>query len=141
MRFVPTRLHGVVDYAWGAALILMPRLLGWPADSAEARVAQAVGLGAIAYAAVTDYELGLVPVLSMRDHLALDVAGGAALAAAPWLFGFAGRSQGLHLAFGLFAVAAGLVTVQHPESGAALAHRQGPGRGRPGLPDRRRLLR
>ena len=121
MRIIPTRLHAAVDYAWGAALLLAPRLLRLRADSAEARVAQAAGLGAIAYAALTDYELGLVPALSMREHLALDVAGGAMLAASPWLFGFAGRIQGPHLAFGLFAVAAGLTTRTRPERGALLA--------------------
>lgn len=121
MRFVPTRLHGVVDYGWGAALLLMPGLLRLPARSAAARTCQAAGLGAVAYAALTDYELGLVPALTMREHLALDVVGGAALAASPWLFGFSDRIRGPHLAFGLFAVAAGLVTRTRPERGAVLA--------------------
>lgn len=121
MRIIPTRLHGMVDYAWGAALLLAPRLLGLRAGSAEARAAQAAGLGAIAYAALTDYEPGLVPALTMREHLVLDVAGGAALAASPWLLGFAGRVRGPHLAFGLFAVAAGLLTRTRPEHGALLS--------------------
>jgi hypothetical protein len=118
MRFVPTRLHGAVDYAWGAALLLLPRSLGLPARSAAARSCRVAGAGAIAYAALTDYELGLVPALSMREHLALDIAGGAALAASPWLLGFAHRVRGPHLAFGLFAVAAGLVTRTRPGRGA-----------------------
>jgi hypothetical protein len=123
MRFVPTRLHGAVDYAWGAALLLAPRLLRLPPGSAAARTAQAAGAGAIAYAALTDYELGLVPALTMREHLALDLAGGAALAASPWLFGFADRVRRPHLAFGLFAVAASLVTRTRPEEGASLPTR------------------
>lgn len=125
MRFIPTRLHGAVDYLWGAALLAAPRLLDLPAGSAEARAAEVAGAGAIAYATLTDYELGLVPVLTMRQHLALDLAGGAALAASPWLLGSAGRRRGrLHLGFGLFAVAAGLLTRTRPEHGAAL--RRGP---------------
>ena len=123
MRFVPTRLHGAVDYAWGAALLLAPRLLRLPPGSAAARTAQAAGTGAVAYAALTDYELGLVPALTMREHLALDLAGGAALAASPWLFGFADRVRRPHLAFGLFAVAASLVTRTRPEEGASLPTR------------------
>jgi hypothetical protein len=121
MRFVPTRLHGAIDYAWGAALLLAPRLLHFPTHSAEARSCAAAGAGAVAYAALTDYELGLVPALTMREHLALDVIGGAALVASPWLFGFADRVRGPHVAFGLFAMAAGLVTRMRPEHGAALA--------------------
>lgn len=110
MRFIPTRLHGAIDYVWGAVLLAAPRTLRLPPRSPEARAAQAAGAGAIAYAALTDYELGLAPALGMRQHLALDVAGGALLAASPWLLGFAGRRHGPHLAFGLFAVAAGLLT-------------------------------
>lgn len=117
MRFVSTRLHGVVDYLWGAALLAAPRLFRLRPGSAEARSAQAAGAGAIAYAALTDYELGLVPVLSMRQHLALDIAGGAALAAAPALLGFSGRRGTPHLAFGLFAIGAGLLTRTRPAHG------------------------
>lgn len=118
MRFVPTRLHGVVDYAWAMALLSMPHLCRLPAGSAAARSCQAAGLGALAYAALTDYEAGLVPVLTMPQHLALDVAGGAALAASPWVLGFADRSRAPHLGFGLFAVAAGLLTLTRPGHGA-----------------------
>jgi hypothetical protein len=121
MRFVPTRLHGAVDYAWGAALLLAPGLLRLPARSAAARTCRAAGAGAVAYAALTDYELGLVPALTMREHLALDVAGGAVLAASPWLLGFSNRIRWPHLGFGLFAVAAGLLTRTRPGRGAALA--------------------
>ncbi|MDO9707003.1 SPW repeat domain-containing protein [Paracraurococcus lichenis] len=118
MRVIPTRLHGLVDYLWGALLLAAPRALRLPPGSPEARAARAAGAGAIAYAALTDYELGLAPVLSMRQHLALDVAGGAALAASPWLLGFARRGGGPHLAFGLFAIAAGLLTTDRPAHGA-----------------------
>ncbi|WP_372620005.1 hypothetical protein [Falsiroseomonas sp.] len=124
---MPTRLHGAVDYAWGLALLLTPRLLRLPTRSAEARTCRVAGAGAVAYAALTDYELGLVPALTMREHLAVDIAGGAALAASPWLLGFSDRIRWPYLAFGLFAVAAGLVTRTRPERGAALA---APGAGR-----------
>lgn len=114
MRPIPTRLHGAVDYLWGMALLASPRLFGLRHGSAAARTAQAAGASAIAYAALTDYEWGLLPVLSMRQHLALDIAGGAALAAAPALLGFAGRRGRPHLAFGLFAIGAGLLTRTQP---------------------------
>ncbi|WP_431271598.1 SPW repeat domain-containing protein [Dankookia sp. P2] len=128
MRLVSTRLHGAVDYLWGLALLLAPRLFHLRPGSAEARTAQAAGAGAIAYAALTDYELGLVPVLSMRQHLALDIAGGAALAAAPALLGFSHRRGTPHMAFGLFAIGAGLLTRTRPGHGPrtlAPAHPRG----------------
>jgi len=115
MRFLPTRIHGAIDYLWGVALMLSPYALGFSDGLAEHLVAGILGLGAIVYALFTAYELGLVRLLPMRVHLALDVLGGAFLAASPWLFGFAERGVYLpHLLFGLFAIAAGFVTRLEP---------------------------
>ena len=114
MRFLPTRVHGVVDYLWGAALIATPSLLGF-ADGGRAQwVAWIFGAGAILYSLATDYELGAVRLFPMRMHLAFDGVAGAILAASPWLFGFADRVFGPHLLFGLFSVAASLVTHTRP---------------------------
>ena len=114
MRFLPTRLHGVTDYVWGAALLSMPWLLGFAEVAAAKWLAVAFGLAAFVYSAVTDYELGLMRILPMPVHLAIDGLGGAFLAASPWLFGFADRVLWPHLAFGLFSVAASLVTRTDP---------------------------
>jgi hypothetical protein len=114
MRFVPTRVHAVIDYLWGALLLAMPFLAGFADDPAARSVAMVFGAGAIGYSLVTDYELGLLRLVPMSLHLVLDVVAGAILAASPWLFGFAGRVFWPHLLFGLFAVAAGLVTFKRP---------------------------
>jgi hypothetical protein len=86
-------------------------------------VAVIVGLGAIAYSAVTDYELGLVRLAPMRVHLLLDGVGGALLAASPWILGFADHVYAPHLLFGLFAVVASLVTRTEPAGPLAAAPR------------------
>jgi hypothetical protein len=110
MRFLPTRIHGFVDYLWGILLILMPYVAGFTDDRAATWVAWIFGAGAILYSLVTDYEVGLVRLIPMPAHLALDGLAGAILAVSPWLFGFADRIHWPHLAFGLFSVAASLVT-------------------------------
>ena len=71
------------------------------------------GAGAIGYAVLTDYEFGLAPLLDMRQHLALDIAAGAAL------LGFS-EQRAPHLAFGLFAIGAGLLTQTWPQHGPRL---------------------
>ena len=114
MRFLPTRIHGVIDYIWGVLLLASPWIFGFADGGAAQWVAVVVGLGAIAYSAVTDYELGLVRLAPMRLHLLLDGLGGALLAASPWILGFADRVYGPHLAFGLFAVVASLITQTEP---------------------------
>ena len=89
MRVIPTQIHGVLDYLTGATLLAAPRLLALDDVPASARVLRMAGGGAAAYSTLTDYELGLVRVLPMPAHLALDAASGALLASSPWLFGFA----------------------------------------------------
>ena len=114
MRFLPTRLHGVIDYLWGLALLSTPWLLGFADVTAAKWLAVVFGVGAILYSAVTDYELGLKRILPMTLHLGLDGIGGAFLAASPWLFGFSDRVYLPHLLFGLFSVAASLITRTDP---------------------------
>jgi hypothetical protein len=113
-RFLPSRVHGVIDYAWGVALIATPYLFGFATGGAAQWTAMAFGIGAILYSAATDYEVGLVRLLPMPLHLALDFAAGAALAATPWVLGFAGAVFWPHLLFGLFSMVASLVTITHP---------------------------
>jgi hypothetical protein len=110
MRFLPTRIHGFVDYLWGILLVPMPHLAGFADNQAATWVAWIFGAAAILYSLATDYELGLVRLIPMRAHLGLDGLAGAILAASPWLFGFADRVRWPHLAFGLFSVAASLIT-------------------------------
>ncbi|NNM71268.1 SPW repeat domain-containing protein [Enterovirga aerilata] len=114
MRFIPTRIHGLVDYAWGLLLGTAPWTLGFAGDGPAAYMAWILGAGAILYSLLTDYEVGLLPVIAVPVHLMLDVAGGAVLAASPWIFGFADRVVWPHLLFGLFSVAAGLATERAP---------------------------
>ncbi|MBJ6127643.1 SPW repeat domain-containing protein [Microvirga splendida] len=114
MRFLSTRIHGVIDYLWGVALIASPWLFGFGDVPAATWVAIVFGAGAMLYSAVTAYELGLLKILPMPMHLILDGLGGIVLAASPFLFGFADRVLWPHVLFGLFSVAACLVTHREP---------------------------
>ena len=115
MRFIPTRTHGVLDYAVGALLIVVPYLLGFADGTAAQWVPQLLGLVAIGGALMTDYELGAMRVIPMPVHLGIDIASGVLLAASPWLFGFADRVFWPHLVVGLFEIGAGLTTRTVPE--------------------------
>lgn len=110
MRFLPTSVHGVIDYLWGLALFASPWLFGFADVPAAKWVAVAFGIGAILYSAFTAYELGVLRILPMSLHLALDGVAGALLAASPFLLGFSDRVFWPHLLFGLFSVGASLVT-------------------------------
>ncbi len=118
MRFIPTRTHGVLDYAVGALLIVVPYILGFADGTAAQWVPQFLGLVAIGGALMTDYELGVMRVIPMPVHLMIDIGSGALLALSPWLFGFSDRVLWPHLIVGVMEIGAGLMTRTVPEDGA-----------------------
>lgn len=117
MRFIPTRIHGMVDYIMGVLLIALPWLFGFARGGAETWVPVILGLGVIVYSLFTDYELGAVKSISMSTHLALDGLGGLILAVSPWLFGFATFVWAPHLVLGLLEIGASVFTETMPSYG------------------------
>lgn len=115
MRLVPTRVHGIVDYLTGLLLIALPWLPGFAAGGPARWLPVAFGLALLLASLLTEYELGAVRLIPMPAHLAFDILGGAFFAAAPWLFGFAGRVWLPFLAIGAFAVTMGVVTDRAPD--------------------------
>lgn len=115
MRIIPTRVHGVLDYLVGIVLIAAPWVLDFDRGGAETWVPVILGVGAILYSLITNYELGVVKKLSMKTHLTLDVMSGVLLAASPWLFNFDEYVYLPHLIFGIVEILAGLMTKTHPE--------------------------
>lgn len=116
MRFISTRVHGLLDYLMGLLLCAAPWILGFGSDGAETAVPVSLGIGLILYSLVTRYELGIVPLLPMPSHLFLDGLSGAFLAASPWLLGFANDIWWPHVLFGALEVAAAMMTQTVPES-------------------------
>ena len=110
MRFIPTRVHGMLDYASGLLLIVAPYLFGFADGTAAQYIPQALGAGILLMSLITDYEFSLAKLVPMPVHLGVDVAGGLLLAASPWLFGFADRVYWPHLILGLAEIGAGLMT-------------------------------
>ncbi len=116
MRIIPTRVHGMLDYGTGLLLLISPYLFGFSDVGGAAQyLPMILGAGIIVASLITDYELSIARVIPMPVHLAGDVAGGALLAASPWLFGFADRVYAPHLIVGLMEIAAGLMTRTTPD--------------------------
>lgn len=89
MRFIPTKVHGVLDYLVGAALIVAPWLFGFAGMGGPAVVIPIVlGVGLIVYSLFTSYEWGPFKLIPMPVHLVFDVVASLFLALSPLLFGF-----------------------------------------------------
>ena len=124
MRFIPTKIHGYLDYLMGLLLIAAPWLLDFARGGAETWVPVVLGAGVILYSLLTDYELGALRRLSMPTHLTLDLLGGIFLAASPWIFGFADYVYLPHLIFGIMEIGVSLMTKRQPEGLKGLTGRQ-----------------
>lgn len=122
MRFLPTSVHGVIDYLWGLALFASPWVLGFADVPVAKWVAVVFGVGAILYSMFTAYEFGVLRIIPMSLHLILDGIAGALLAASPFLLGFSDEVYLPHLLFGLFSVVASLIT--RMEVTLATGHRE-----------------
>jgi len=90
---ITTRAHAMLDYTLGPTLTFLPEAFGFPRSGAATVPARAIGAAQMAYSTMTRYELGLYPMISMKQHLILDAITGGVLAASPWLFGFASRGR------------------------------------------------
>lgn len=116
MRFIPTKVHGALDYLVGLLLIASPWIFDFAYGGAETWIPVALGAAAIVYSLFTDYEWGLSRKLSMPAHLTLDLLSGVLLAASPWLFGFADTVYKPHLILGILEIGASLLSSKHPST-------------------------
>ena len=110
---IPTRVHGIIDYTTSGALLAAPEVFRLKDVRSSSLAPRIAGAAASLYAPLTDYELGAVKALPMKAHLALDAAGGALLAASPWVLGY--RRHGVrhwlpHTLVGLGEVAVALTS-------------------------------
>src|SRR5437763_16977138 len=78
-----TRSHAVLDFATAGLLLTVPRLFG--ASDRLTKLSTAFALAKLGYTLLTRHEGGVIGVLPMKAHLALDAVGGAAVAALPFL--------------------------------------------------------
>ena len=80
---ISTKTHAMLDYLTIGKFLILPRVLGFSETVTNGMTA--VGLVKLAYTLMTRHEGGVVKVLPMQAHLAMDVVGGATLCALPFL--------------------------------------------------------
>jgi hypothetical protein len=127
IRFLPTSVHGVLDYLVGIALIAAPFLFGFAYVGGIAVYLPIIlGIGLILYSLVTKYELGVpgIKFIPMPYHLIFDFVAAVLLAVSPFLFGFSSKPLNVwlpHLVVGIAVVLVVLVSKTHPKMVAMTA--------------------
>ena|ERR1700684_2425828 len=108
MRFIPTVVHGVADYVVGIVVMALPFYFGWTGAS---RIAvEALGVFAICYSLLTDYELGVIRFLRIRFHLLLDALFGFAMLLLPTLLRLPDNTQTPFYVIGVLSILLSLTT-------------------------------
>lgn len=112
-KLFSTKTHGVLDYLTAGQLLLLPPMLGW--DRRVTRLVQGMGVATALYSLVTRYELGLIKLVPMPVHLAVDVLSGLSFCAAAAVLQDEPSSVRATLAsIGVFELVAGLSTETQP---------------------------
>jgi hypothetical protein len=116
MRFICTKFHGVLDYISGLLLIASPWIFNFEDAGAAQWVSVIVGAMILIMSIFTDYEAGMIKLISMPGHLTMDILTGLFLALSPWIFGFADHIYIPHLIIGLVETGAGIFTETNPHT-------------------------
>ncbi len=124
MRFLPLKVHNVLDFVVGIALILAPNIFGFSdVGGAAVMIPRLIGAASILLGLFTDgYGFAIVKLIPVKIHLWIDFVAGLVLAASPWLFGFSDKKANAwvpHVVVGLALVAVSLVTKTSPADTAA----------------------
>src|SRR5437868_5868803 len=117
IRFLPTNIHGVIDYVYSIALVITPWAGGFSHVVVPTLCMVAAGAVTGLYSLITRYEWGVVKMIPMTTHLFWDFLFGIFLLMAPWSFGFRDRVCFPFILFGAFAVVASVVTETVPFGG------------------------
>lgn len=122
MRFIPTKVHGFLDYIVAIALIFAPMIFGFSeVGGAAVLVPIILGIGLILYSLFTRYELGAFKIIGMPVHLIFDVAASLFLIASPFIFGFADEAPNAWVPHIVVGVAVILVVIfSKPQPGPSV---------------------
>jgi hypothetical protein len=118
VRFLPTKVHGVLDYVVGLALILAPNIFQFSSMGGPAAwTPRVLGVVLILYSLVTKYEWGVLKLVAMPYHLVIDFLAALFLAASPFIFGFFRDSPNVwlpHLVVGIAVILVVIVSQTQP---------------------------
>lgn len=112
MRFIPSKIHGYIDYATAIALIVAPFVLFSAGSPPIAKwLSIAAGVGLIIYSLITDYSVSARKAIPFKTHLLLDFLAGVTFVAAPFVLGFSGIEKLYFLVMGIAVILVVLCTI------------------------------
>lgn len=123
LRFIPTKVHGALDYIVAIALVLAPMIFGFKeVGGASVAIPMILGVGLFLYSLFTNYEWGVFKVINMRYHLIVDIIAASLLTLSPFIFGFSNEAPNAwlpHVIVGITVLI--VVAFSQPQPGAQTA--------------------
>lgn len=117
VRVIPSRVHGIIDYITGIALVLAPTIFGFEDEGGAAVwIPRLIGIMILVQSLLTAYEWGVFHLLPFNVHLAMDYMAALLLAASPFIFGFYDNPANVwmpHVIVGISELAIALLTDTH----------------------------
>ncbi len=104
MRFISTKIHAILDFLIGIALIVFPWILGFAGGGAAQMVLVSAGILIAGMSLLTNHEFGIYKIVPMEIHLLVDAFMGLFLMMSPWLIGFAHVEIGPHILIGILVI-------------------------------------
>lgn len=127
MKFLSPKIHSIIGFVVGIALIAAPNLFGFSdVGGAAVMVPRIIGVVILLSELMVKGGFSGVGFVPMKLHIGMDVLLGAVLALSPWLFGFADEEANAwvpHLVVGIAVIGYALVTrTNEEESQVSSAH-------------------
>ena len=101
---ITPKMHGIMDYSLAATLLLAPPALGL--NKKATNIYRGLAANLMSYNAMTDYSVGIKPVISLQTHKKVDYANLALFAIAGLLKPVRKEKKALAFHAGVIAMAA-----------------------------------
>ncbi|WP_342645130.1 hypothetical protein [Mucilaginibacter sp. CSA2-8R] len=104
--------HGGIDYAYSAAVAILPELLKFKEQKSATTLCRALAGGALVYSLLTKAEWVAAKIISFKTHLLIDFTTSLFALGAPWLLGFSANAKARNtlVSVGLAGLTASLLT-------------------------------
>ncbi|HEX6573328.1 MAG TPA: hypothetical protein VF042_00035 [Gemmatimonadaceae bacterium] len=93
-------LHGVIDYLTVPVLLAAGPVFHF--DGRPAEITSTLAGVVLVYSLFTAYRLGLVKMITLPMHRAIDIVFGVSMILAPFVLGFTGSAKYFFVAMGIF---------------------------------------
>jgi hypothetical protein len=118
---ISRKAHGIMDYVFAVVVAASPWIFGFAHEQAAPQIALACGIVTAMYSLLTNYEMGVVPLIPFAGHRFFDFAVAIALAGSSWHFKMRGVAAVVFTVLGIIGIIAA-VMAPRPRAGGSLAH-------------------